>query len=144
LVRRPGAFAGATALAQARTAGLFTAEHEAFWTAARRAHGDSAGTRELIGVLLLHRTLPREAVLAGMTAAVGLDRLDADLVAIEARRHLEPPALHGQTLAGVAADTQAGVIVLAEHECPVPTLHGYDQLLTAGTRDDDAAAFRAG
>jgi hypothetical protein len=46
LRRKPGALAGATALVQARRSGAFTAEHEAFWAAARRAHGDAEGTRE--------------------------------------------------------------------------------------------------
>jgi hypothetical protein len=41
----PARYPGATALAQARTAGAFTAVHEAFWAAARRAHGEPAGTR---------------------------------------------------------------------------------------------------
>jgi transposase len=139
LARRPGAFAGATALAQARAARVFTGEHDAFWTAARRKHGDNAGTRALVGVLLLHRTLPREAVLAGMTTAVGLDRPDADLVAIEARRHLEPLASQARPV----ADGEV-VIVLAEYERPTPTLHNYDQLLTAGACDGDATATRAG
>ena len=36
LVRKPGALPGATALAQARAAGMFTAAHEAFWAAPAR------------------------------------------------------------------------------------------------------------
>ena len=59
LARKPGALPGATALVQARRAGAFTAAHEAFWAAARTAHGDAAGTRELVEVLLLHRHLAR-------------------------------------------------------------------------------------
>ncbi len=42
-------------------------------TTARRRLGDGAGTRALIGVLLLHRTLPTAAVLAGIDAALTLD-----------------------------------------------------------------------
>jgi hypothetical protein len=45
LHRKPGALPGATALAQARAAKAFTAEHDAFWAAARKAHGDAAGAR---------------------------------------------------------------------------------------------------
>jgi hypothetical protein len=48
LVRKPGALRGATALVQARAAGTFTSAHEAFWAAARKAHGDSGGTRALV------------------------------------------------------------------------------------------------
>jgi hypothetical protein len=45
LVRKPGALPGATALEQARAAGKFTPVHDAWWAAARKAHGDAAGTR---------------------------------------------------------------------------------------------------
>ena len=58
LTRKPGALAGATALAAARASGAFTGDHQRFWDAARRRLGDGAGTRALVGVLLLHRTLP--------------------------------------------------------------------------------------
>ena len=58
LKTKPGALPGATALARARRAGVFTPAHQAFWDAARRARGDAAGTRALIEVLLAHRTLP--------------------------------------------------------------------------------------
>lgn len=45
LLRKPGALPGATALAQARAAKVFTATHDRFWAAARKAHGDAGGTR---------------------------------------------------------------------------------------------------
>jgi hypothetical protein len=48
---------------------VFTAEHESFWAVARKTHGDAAGTRVLVEVLLLHRHLDRVNVLAGITAA---------------------------------------------------------------------------
>ena len=47
LARKPGALPGATALAQARAAKFFTAAHDRFWAAARKAHGDAGGTRAL-------------------------------------------------------------------------------------------------
>lgn len=125
LTRKPGALAGATALASARASGAFTGDHQRFWDAARRALGDGAGTRALVGVLLLHRTLPATAVTAGMTAALALDRLEPDLVAVEARRHLEgsrtPAMLHGPLLPAAHAGSDR----------PTPTLTGYDELLTA-------------
>ena len=69
--------------------GVFTDGHQRFWDTARRKAGDRDGTKALIGVLLLHRTLPTEAVLAGIDAAVAAGRCDPDLVAVEARRHLD-------------------------------------------------------
>jgi len=127
LARRPGALPAATALITARAAGLFTEVHDAFWTAARRQHGDRAGTRALIEVLLLHRRLPTQAVLAGMAAALTLGRLEADLVAVEARRHLEPVRLTADAAAQAAAGAAHQV---GEQPRPVPTLRGYDSLLT--------------
>jgi hypothetical protein len=88
LRRKPGALAGATALAQARKSGAFTAEHEAFWAAARRAQGDAAGTRELVEVLLLHRHLAHQDVVDGLAAATSIGAARAD-VAVEARRIAE-------------------------------------------------------
>ena len=75
LRRKPGALPGATALAQARAAGAFTAAHQRYWDAARRKHGDAAGTRALIEVLLAHRALPAAALTAAMAAAVSSRRL---------------------------------------------------------------------
>src|SRR6266702_2654685 len=45
---KPGALPGATALAQAKAGGAFTAAHQRYWDAARRALGEQAGTRALI------------------------------------------------------------------------------------------------
>jgi hypothetical protein len=86
LARKPGALPGSTALAQARKAGVFTAEHEAFWAGARRAHGDATGTRELVEVLLLHRHLSHANVIAGLAGATAVGAVRADVVAVEARR----------------------------------------------------------
>ena len=119
LVRKPGALPGSTALAQARSSGAFSATHDAFWEAARRRLGDGAGTRALIGVLLLHRSLPAEAVMAGMRAALTIGSVEPDVVAVEARRSLEPdrpPALVVPIGARLA-------------QRPAPTLGRYDELL---------------
>lgn len=130
LARKPGALPGATALAQARAAKLFTAEHDAWWAAARRVHGDAGGTRVLVEVLLLHRHLDRADVLAGISAALSVGSVNADVVALEARRAAEqraglgsPPGCDG---------TQ--VLRLAEHrliadERPLPSVAPYDTLL---------------
>ncbi|MFD9040859.1 IS21 family transposase [Streptomyces bottropensis] len=95
LVRKPGALPGATVLEQAQQAGRFTPVHEAWWAAARKAHGDAAGTRALIEVLLLHRHLDHGDVVAGIAAALRAGALTSDAVALEARK---------------AADSQPGLV----------------------------------
>jgi hypothetical protein len=95
LRRKPGALPGATALAQARAAGTFTAEHEAFWAAARRALGDSAGTQELVEVLLLHRRYPHEQQLKlGRRAQVATDRGGQPGQRLPVELVLPPEAVH--------------------------------------------------
>lgn len=128
LSRKPGALAGSTALASARAAGAFTPTHQRFWDAARTQLGDGAGTRALIGVLLLHRTLSTAAVIAGMDAALVLGTFDPDLVAVQARRS----TLTGQpTPTPVQLPSTASQIAALER--PAPSLAAYDQLLTGAT-----------
>jgi len=86
LKTKPGALPGSTALAQARAAGTFTAAHEAFWAAARKTDGDAAGTRALIEVLLLHRSMRAADVVAGLEAALQVGAVTADVVTVEARQ----------------------------------------------------------
>ncbi|MER5774856.1 hypothetical protein ABT144_11290 [Streptomyces sp. NPDC002039] len=86
LIRTPDAFPGATALEQARSAGKFTPVHDAWWAAAVKAHGDTAGTRTLIEVLLPARHLPHEHLVAGLAMALRAGALTADAVAMEARK----------------------------------------------------------
>ena len=127
LTRKPGALAGSTALAAARASGVFTQTHQRFWNTARATLGDGAGTRALIGVLLLHRTLPTTAVTAGMHSALLTATFDPDLVAVEARRAMGdttmvPPVPLPATASAAAATVR-----------PAPTLTDYDQLLTGAT-----------
>jgi transposase len=89
LARKPGALPGSTALVQARACGAFAAEHEAFWAAARKALGDAGGTRALVEVLLLHRHLERDHVLAALRATTTVGATSPDVVAVEARRIAE-------------------------------------------------------
>jgi transposase len=126
LVRKPGAMAGSTALVAARAGGGFTALHQRFWDAARKQHGDGPGTRALVGVLLLHRTLPATAVAAGMEAALVGGNFDADLVAVAARSAM---LATGTTSPPVPVPVPATAPVSATTQRPTPSLSQYDQLL---------------
>lgn len=126
LVRKPGAMSGSTALVAARACGGFTPVHQRFWDAARKQHGDGPGTRALVGVLLLHRTLPATAVAAGMEDALVGGNFDADLVAVAARRAMLAP---GATSPPVRVPVPATAPVNATTQRPTPSLSQYDQLL---------------
>ncbi len=147
---KPGALPGSTVLARARAAGTFTTAHEAFWAAARKTDGDAAGTRQLIDVLLLHRSMDAADVVAGLTAALQVGAVTADVVAVEARRHqaavgLGPnrelvaaaPVLE-QRVASLTqrrlSDPAAVVAGLPADTRPTPSVTGYDDLLTLARR----------
>jgi hypothetical protein len=142
---KPGALPGATALVQARACGAFSSAHEAFWAAARKAHGDAAGTRELIDVLLLHRHMAAADVVAGLTAALSIGANLADVVAVEARKHQTSHAVtesttfvtdDGQRSGRVVslterrlADPTAVIAGLPPDARPLPSVDRYDELL---------------
>lgn len=118
LKTKPGGMPGATALAQAKARGAFTASHQGYWDAARRARGDAAGTRALIEILLAHRTMPAASLTAAMDRAVASGCLDPQVVLIDARRD----------------STQVAPVVpigaLARYDRAAPSLGDYDDLLT--------------
>lgn len=131
LIRKPGALAGASALAQAKASKAFTPTHQRFWDAARAAHGDGPGTRILIGVLQLHRTMTSEAVIAGMGAALAAGVSDADVVAAEARRHHD--SHRNIPILTPAGTDHATPIPLIAWQRPAPSLDIYDSLLPERT-----------
>ena len=156
LLRKPGALPGATALVQARQAGVFTAAHEAFWATARRAHGDAAGSRALIEVLLLHRHLPAADVISGINVALSVGASSADVVAVEARKAGEVnrargerpqaprPALPSPSRPAVVSLTQRRLAGLPQDTRPPPSVDRYDQLLHRRTPPTTPAPTREG
>ena len=149
LAHKPGALPGSTALAQARAAGSFTAAHDAFWAAARKTDGDAAGTRALIEVLLLHRSMTDADVVAGIEAALTVGAVSPDVVAVEARRHGaenlggSSSGRHLDDRRGVnvhrvvsltqyrLADPAAVIAGLPPDRRPLPTVDAYDHLLAS-------------
>lgn len=145
---KPGAFPGSTALAQARESGVFTAAHDAFWAAARRTDGDTAATKELIEVLLLHRSMEACDVIDGIAAALLVGAVSADVVAVEARRVAfernagwARPDCHPGAKVDVVehrvvsltqrrlTDPAAVIAGLPPDKRPLPSVAGYDELL---------------
>ncbi len=141
LTRKPGALPGATALVQARAAGLFTSAHEAFWAAARMTHGDSGGTRALVEVLLLHRHHPHADVVAGITAALSVGAVSPDVVAVETRKHQQPTdhaaAADGPVVVSLVDRRAVALSDLTEQLPkdlrPLPSVAQYDNLLRGNT-----------
>jgi hypothetical protein len=127
-------------LVQARAARVFTPTHDAFWAAARQALGDSAGTRVLVEVLLLHRHLEHADVLAGVSAALSVGSVNADIVAVEARKAAQQRGA-APTPTPTPIETtprRQQVVTLSERRLadlpgddrPLPSVQAYDDLLT--------------
>ena len=150
LVRKPGALPGATALVQARAAGVFTSAHEAFWAAARKAHGDSGGTRALVEVLLLHRHHRHADVVAGITAALRVGATSPDVVAVQTRKHQQATDRDADAADAAAGGGQVVVNLIDRRPTslpdrptrlgdlppdlrPMPSVAPYDSLLTGTT-----------
>ncbi|HAM01440.1 MAG TPA: IS21 family transposase [Acidimicrobiaceae bacterium] len=118
---KPGAFPAATALARARAAGAFGAEHEAFFAEARRRLGDREGTKAIVEVLLAHRVLPTDALATGMRRALSVSSVDPQVAIIEARK-----AMGERPTPAVPIGTD-----LVRFERPAPVISHYDDLLEA-------------
>ncbi len=153
LLAKPGALAGSAALAQARSEGSFTKLHDASWAAARTAHGDAAGTRALIEVLLLHRRMAPAAVHAGLRAVLEAGSTSPELVAIEARKaETENPGALGQEpgdqsppdepVQAAAASNVISLrprrITLPDDSRPPPSVAAYDLLLSPRMKGSSA------
>ena len=101
--------------------GLGSLQRRPTTASSRRPDAASAtrdGTKALIGVLLAHRVLPYDAVVAGIEGALAVGSLDPDVVIVEARRATEHRDLGLADLPG-----------LARFDRPTPTLDRYDDLL---------------
>ncbi|MET3812443.1 IS21 family transposase [Arthrobacter sp. UYEF3] len=161
LKTKPGALPGSTALARARESGAFTSAHEAFWAVCRRVNGDADGTRELIDVLLLHRSMDASDVTAGILSALGVGAVSADVVAVEARRHASNipaggagPDRHPSTREDVKVqrvvsltqrrlmDPAAVIAGLPPDTRPLPSIGVYDELLAKRTEHPAGTASK--
>lgn len=135
LLRKPGAMPGSTALEQARAVGKFTPVHDAWWAAVRAAHGDAEGARALIEVLLLHRSMSHDHVVAGIAAALAAGARTADAVAVEARKAAQaepttdPPVPAPAPAPQVTSLTRRRLAALPQDDRPLPSVAAYDQLL---------------
>jgi hypothetical protein len=93
----------------------------------------------LVEVLLLHRHLPAADVIAGIAAALRIDSVSPDVVAVEARKsaHPDEPVPLGLILPRVVdlharraeADAEVPVELFTDNR-PLPSVAPYDDLLT--------------
>jgi hypothetical protein len=93
-------------------------------------------------VLLLHRHLPAEDVIAGITAALRIESVSRDVVAVEARKSVHPDGpvplglilprvvdLQARRAAGADVPAEPSVELPADQR-PLPSVAPYDDLLS--------------
>jgi hypothetical protein len=89
----------------------------------------------LIEVLLLHRHLEHSDVLGGISAALTVGSVSADVVAVEARksaqrRGIQSPPVHAVSRSRqVVSLTERRLVDLPSDDRPLPSVDAYDDLL---------------
>lgn len=153
LLTKPGALERSEALHQARAEGTFTAVHEAFWAAAKKALGDTEGTKSLVKVLLLHRHQQHADVVTGIRAALAAGTFNEDVIALEARKAAQAagpaptvtaasapaPELLDPGPAQVTPLTSRRLArALPSDQRPLPRLEQWDELLQLRRKDSSS------
>jgi hypothetical protein len=121
LFKKPGAFAGSRPLAQWRERGLWPENFDCLWECLQGRHGKPAGTREMVGLLLLGREHGWEALRRAVDRAVTLGCTDSGAV-----RYL---LLHPEPTATAVPLTIEELGMLSRYERPLPEMSSYDLLL---------------
>lgn len=123
LLEKPGAFPGSLPLHQARERGDFPETYDRLWAALSFKSGEAAGTRQMIEVLLLHRTHTKEVVRRAVAEALSLRAVDPSAVALFCR-HIE---LGENVYEQSALPLDVGE--LSTYDRPLPETTSYDHLL---------------
>ena len=122
LQHKPGALAGATALAQDRERGIWPLLYDELHDAIATRHGPSHAARELIGVLMLCRDVGPDRVADAVREALRCGAYDGQAVQVLARRADQIPAPDLNNLHPRLTDVGS----------PEPDLSSYDTLLNTG------------
>lgn len=119
LTKKPGAFAGSTALEQWRAQGHWPASFDRFWEALKQRRGKQPGTKAMIDVLLLGRQYGYSLLKQAVEKALDLNCFDAEAVRL---------LLVAQE-SGKREVQTVEIGALRSYDRPQPTTHHYDQLL---------------
>jgi len=124
LKEKPGALRRARPLRQARQRGEWPEQYDRLWAELIRRYGDSDGTREMLDVVLLHRSARTEDVHTAVARALEYGCNDAGAVSVVLRQLQSCQQI-------VAPLAELGP--LARYERPVlDDLSRYDRLLAVG------------
>jgi hypothetical protein len=122
LYRKPGALAGSKPLEQKRQAGLWPASFDRIWAALMERHGKQSGTRQMVDLLKLSQKHGHQKLQAAVETALSSSCYDSAAV-----QHL----LNAEDLRHTVCEA-IDVGALERYARPLPVMHEYDQLLSAG------------
>ena len=120
LSRKPGAFAGSTALEQCRAQGRWPASFDRFWEASKQRRGKQDGTRAMIDLLIVGRDRGYEALRQAIEKSLEIGSADVSVVLLllnagrSGRQRPAEPVEIGD---------------LTRYDRPMPTTDHYDRLL---------------
>jgi hypothetical protein len=121
LLKKPGALAGSTPLAQCRAQGRWPASYDQFWAGLKQRQGKQQGSRAMIEVLLLAREYGAPALQQAVTTAVAFGGSDVGAVRLLLNAARVPPR---------STPDPVEIGTLRRYDRPPPTLGNYDQLLS--------------
>jgi transposase len=122
LFRKPGALAGSKPLEQKRQAGLWPMSFDRIWQALIERHGKQSGTKQMIDLLKLSRKYGHQKLRDAIESALATGCYDTAAVRL---------LLDADELRHIACEA-IDVGSLERYARPLPGLHQYDQLLSAG------------
>ena len=122
LERKPGALWRSVALQQAKSNGKWPPAYTELFLLLKQRLGESDAARQMVDVLLLHRTHPAQVVHQAVAGALAAGAIDGRAVSLLARR---------------ATDSRRPLVVLDVggldiYQRPQPQVDAYDQLLQGG------------
>src|SRR5207244_4400870 len=121
LLKKPGALAGSTPLAQWRAQGRWPASYDQFWAGLKQRRGKQQGTKAMIEVLLLAREYGAPALQHAVTTAVAFGVSDIGAVQLLLSTGRAQPR---------STPARVEIGALCRYDRPPPTLGNYDQLLS--------------
>lgn len=120
LSKKPGAFAGSTALEQCRAQGRWPASFDLFWEASKRRRGKQDGTCAMIDLLIVGRDRGYDALRQAIEKTLEIGSSDVSVVLL---------LLNADRAGRQRPAEPVEIGELTRYDRPMPTTDNYDQLL---------------
>jgi hypothetical protein len=120
LSKKPGVFAGSTALDQCRAQGRWPVSFDQFWEASKKRRGKQDGTRAMIDLLIVGRDRGYDALRQAIEKTLEIGSSDVSVVLL---------LLNADRAGRQRPAEPVEIGELIRYDRPMPTTDHYDQLL---------------